>query len=164
MTIFPLAEPISRADEASLDGYRVRPQSDTPHRCYVHGNGLPGAGRRSCCANDHGAVRVVPHSRGDEPEVTSAPCGEFYVIARLDVGDSAADVYSSDISGGPGEPRTAGWARTLRVQPGTAADLDGLDRTLAASGYWRTGSWREQITAGGVLRYFAEATLSPHTR
>ncbi|MFC9964528.1 hypothetical protein [Nocardia ignorata] len=96
-------------------------------------------------------------------EATSAPHGEFYVIARLEVGGSAADVYSSDIAGGP-ESRTSGWARTLRMQPGTAADLDGLDRTLAASGYRRTRSWREQITASGALRYFTEATLSPRTR
>lgn len=123
----------------------------------MRGKALLGAGKRSCWASDHGTVRMVPQNRCQAAEATSAPRGELYVIVRLDAGDSAADVYSSDISA-QGVPMAAGGTPTLRLQPGAAADLDGLDRTLAASGYWRTGSWRKQITASGAVRYFTEAT------
>lgn len=91
---------------------------------------------------------------------------DLYVIARLDIGDAAADVYSSEIyshraaDGAFCGRTTTSWSRSLQLEPGTSANLDGLDRTLAAAGYFRTSGWRVRATASGAVRYFADATTA----
>jgi hypothetical protein len=92
------------------------------------------------------------------------PRSEFYIIARLDVGDSAADIYRKIFDVPAGVRHTADWARSLPVRPGTAADLDGLDHVLAAAGYRRSSRWRQRITTSGAVRYFADATASSPVR
>ncbi|MGW0325590.1 hypothetical protein [Nocardia sp. NPDC003183] len=89
---------------------------------------------------------------------------ELYVIARLDFGDAAADLYSSEVycdhadDGAISASTTASWSRSLPLAPNMPTDLDGLDRTLATAGYYRTGDWRVRVTASGAVRYFADAT------
>ncbi|MEU3010241.1 hypothetical protein [Nocardia asteroides] len=88
-----------------------------------------------------------------------SPRTEFYIIARLETGDSAADVYSREIFDDSGILRHIGRRFcALPLQPGATADLDGLDHTLAAAGYQRSSSWRPRITHSGATRYFADAT------
>ncbi|MFE6923008.1 hypothetical protein ACFVAV_18410 [Nocardia sp. NPDC057663] len=97
---------------------------------------------------------------------TATETNGLFVIARLDAGDAAVDVYSSEFYCGHASDgavcarTTAIWSRSLRLEPGTSADLDGLDRTLAAAGYCRVGGWRVRVTANGAVRYFADATTS----
>ncbi|MFD5179697.1 hypothetical protein ACFWM1_28095 [Nocardia sp. NPDC058379] len=93
---------------------------------------------------------------------------DLYVIARLDDGDAAVDIYCSEVSFGHASDgavcghTTANLSRTLQLAPDTSPDLDGLDRTIAAAGYCRIGDWRECVTAAGVVRYFADATTGLH--
>ncbi|MFC9660047.1 hypothetical protein ACFVJ5_07390 [Nocardia sp. NPDC127606] len=90
---------------------------------------------------------------------------ELYVIARLDVGDAAADVYTSEVhfshavDGAFCGRATTSWSRSLRLAPDTSVDLDGLDRTLVDAGYYRTSGWRARVTASGAVRYFADAAV-----
>ncbi|MFJ2838046.1 MULTISPECIES: hypothetical protein [Nocardia] len=88
---------------------------------------------------------------------------DLYVIARLDVGDVAVDVYFCEVfvhsaNGSFGGRTSASWSRTLQPAQDVSADLDGLDRTMSAAGYRRTTGWRERVTASGAMRYFADAT------
>ncbi|MFF5030453.1 hypothetical protein [Nocardia salmonicida] len=93
------------------------------------------------------------------PAPSGGPRSEFHVIARLDAGDSVADVFSSDIVDvASGIRHTAAWPQSLPVRPSKAFGLDELDHALAAAGYQRSSSWRKRVTNGGVVRYFAHAT------
>ncbi|MEV0855833.1 hypothetical protein ACGFQG_29935 [Nocardia fluminea] len=89
---------------------------------------------------------------------------EFYIIARLDAGDSAADIYSRIVDVPVDVHHTGEWARSLPVQPGTVADLNLLDHMLAAAGYRRSSGWRQRITTSGAVRYFADATTPSQVR
>ncbi|TCJ96319.1 hypothetical protein [Nocardia alba] len=93
-----------------------------------------------------------------------SPHTEFYVIARLDIGDSAADIYRRTFDVPVCSRHTADWAWSLPAQPGAAADLDGLDHLLAAAGYQRSSDWRMRITTSGAVRYFADATTPSRIR
>ncbi|MGW6724808.1 hypothetical protein ACWF9G_02785 [Nocardia sp. NPDC055029] len=89
---------------------------------------------------------------------------DLYVIARLDIGDAAIDVYCCEVyfdhavDGTLCGRTSASWSRTLQLGPDMSADLDGLDRAMAAARYFRTSSWRVRVTASGAVRYFADAT------
>lgn len=121
-----------------------------------------------CCPDDSaeegpGSLHRNPRSESGGASVSGgSPRTEFYIIARLDAGDSAADIYRRIFDVPVPVRHTADWAWSLPVQPGTAADLDGLDRMLAAAGYRRSSDWRKRITTSGAVRYFADATTPSH--
>ncbi|MEV4158510.1 MULTISPECIES: hypothetical protein [Nocardia] len=124
---------------------------------------LTGKASRYSDDSDNNRDAVVLRRRRRAPIATET--SDLYVIARLDIGDAAADVYDSGVhydihghDGAFGPHTTANWSTSLPLEPNVSADLDGLDRTLAAAGYYRTGGWRERVTASGAVRYFAEAT------
>ncbi|MEV4204338.1 hypothetical protein [Nocardia salmonicida] len=87
---------------------------------------------------------------------------ELYIIARLDVDDSAVDLYSKVFDAPSSVRHTGEWSWSLPVRPGTAADLERLDHLLAGAGYRRCSGWRKRITASGAVRYFADATASSY--
>ncbi|MFD3431277.1 hypothetical protein [Nocardia fluminea] len=88
---------------------------------------------------------------------------DLYVIARLDAGDAAADLYSCegyyDVETGTFHGRTVeSWWESLRLPADIEASLDALDQALSGAGYARIGEWRKRATASGAVRYFADAT------
>lgn len=105
------------------------------------------------------------HHVRNRPSTRTRSCAQhrtFHVIARLDAGDCAADIYSReafDVSNS--DRQWADWPRSLPVPPDAAADRQGLDHTLTAAGFRRTSSWRKRITTSGAVRYFADATSLP---
>lgn len=88
---------------------------------------------------------------------------ELHVIARVDDGDCAADLfgcetyYDLDDGGGAGRAVTGFW-ESVTLPPG-AGGLDELDAALAGAGYTRTSPWRRRVTAAGQIRYFTDATI-----
>ncbi|MFI7531504.1 hypothetical protein [Nocardia salmonicida] len=92
----------------------------------------------------------------------SAGLVELHVIARLDDGDCAADlfgreVYYDAVDGTAGHAVTCFW-ESVTLAPGTGG-LDELDAALAGAGYKRTTAWRKRVTAAGAIRYFTDATI-----
>ena len=88
---------------------------------------------------------------------------DLYVIARLDDGDAAADLYSCEVyydaETGTFHGRTvASWWESVRLDGEAVASLDALDRALNVAGYARVGDWRKRVTSSGAVRYFADAT------
>ncbi|MFE6925924.1 hypothetical protein ACFVAV_33275 [Nocardia sp. NPDC057663] len=88
---------------------------------------------------------------------------DLYVIARLDTGDAAADLYSCEVyydaETGTFHGRTVNsWWESVRLPAEAEASLDALDRALSGAGYARIGQWRKRATASGAVRYFADAT------
>lgn len=87
---------------------------------------------------------------------------DLYVIARLDPGDAAADLYSCEVyydaHDGTFHGRTvASWWESVRLDSATAG-LDELDHAMSSAGYTRVGGWRKRVTSSGAVRYFADAT------
>ncbi|WP_029896555.1 MULTISPECIES: hypothetical protein [Nocardia] len=88
---------------------------------------------------------------------------DLYVIARLDAGDSAADLYSCEVYYDTGTGACHGravesWWESVRLDPTVDASLEALDQALASAGYARIGEWRRRVTSSGAVRYFADAT------
>lgn len=88
---------------------------------------------------------------------------DLYVIARLDRGDAAADLYSCDVfydaETGTHHGRTvASWWESVRLDSDTVASLHALDQAMIVAGYARVGDWRKRVTSSGAVRYFADAT------
>lgn len=157
---------VCRTSESEADAQPVRIRSKTSRRSRAQRNlGLECL--CSCCPADLDAARPISGSRRSGavvPAISGGPRSQFHVIARLDAGDSVADVFSRDlfdVTSGIGH--TADWPRSLPVRQGTAVGLDELDQTLAAAGYQRSTSWRERVTTRGVVRYFADATTPSRT-
>ncbi|MFE6922841.1 hypothetical protein ACFVAV_17540 [Nocardia sp. NPDC057663] len=87
---------------------------------------------------------------------------DLYVIARLDAGDTAADLYSCEVYYDHGTGTCHGrtvesWWESVRLDPEVAA-LEALDQALSVAGYARVGQWRKRATDSGAVRYFADAT------
>lgn len=161
MTVVPSANSVCPANECAVEGRKPKTASRS---CAQQSRGSRCV--NSCCPDDSGDRGPADHRSG---AVTASASGktsrsEFYIIARLDLDDSAVDVYSR-IFDAPGNGRHAGeWSRSwsLPVRPGTAADLERLDHLLAGAGYRRSSGWRKRITASGAVRYFADATASSY--
>lgn len=88
---------------------------------------------------------------------------DLYVIARLDAGDSAADLYSCEVYYDPGTGTCHGrtvesWWESVRLDLEVHASLEALDVALGVAGYARVGGWRKRVTSSGAMRYFADAT------
>ncbi|MFD4444384.1 hypothetical protein ACFWPK_31875 [Nocardia sp. NPDC058519] len=88
---------------------------------------------------------------------------DLYVIARLDNGDAAADLYSCEVyydaHDGTFHGRTvASWWEPVRLESTAVASLDELDQAMSRAGYTRVGGWRKRVTSSGAVRYFADAT------
>ncbi|MFD4441020.1 hypothetical protein ACFWPK_14745 [Nocardia sp. NPDC058519] len=157
---------VCQTNEYAVDSQSVRMRLRTPSR-YCAQRNIGSKGLYSCCPDDPGAECPVSGSRSQAvaPGVSGGPRGEFHVIARLDAGDSVADVFSSDIFDvASGIRQTADWPRSLPVRQGTTVGLDELDQTLSAAGYQRSSSWRKRVTTSGVVRYFADATTQSCAR
>ncbi len=166
MTVLPPATSVCQTNDSTVDGPSVRRKPSAASRsCAQHGRGNRCV--NSCCPDDLGAS--CPGAERQSGAVLASGAGrsgrsEFYIIARLDDDDSAADVYSKILDVPDGVHDKADWLSSLPVRPGTAADLDRLDHVLAAAGYQRRGGWRKRITASGAVRYFADATASSYVR
>lgn len=96
----------------------------------------------------------------------SASTVELHVIARLDDGDCAADLFGWEIfysaaDGSETGRAVTGFWESVTLDPATAG-LDELDTALAEAGYQRTGQWRERVTATGCVRYFTDAVIHVH--
>lgn len=88
---------------------------------------------------------------------------DLYIIARLDAGDAAADLYSCEVYYDHGTGTCHGrtvesWWESVRIDHEVDATLDALDRALTVAGYARIGQWRKRVTSSGAVRYFADAT------
>ena len=148
-------------NESAVDGQSVRMRSRIPSRSCAQRN-LGSKCLHSSCPDDPGAACSGMGSRSGAVAPAASSGGsrsEFHVIARLDAGDTVADVFSSDIVDvASGIRHTADWPQSLPVRPRKAVGLDELDHALADAGYQRSSSWRKRVTNSGVVRYFAYAT------
>ncbi len=94
----------------------------------------------------------------------SATIVELHVIARLDDGDCAVDLFGCEVyydavdGSETGRAVTAFW-ESVSLDPSAPTGLAGLDAALAGAGYERTGEWRARVTAAGAVRYFTDATV-----
>lgn len=162
MTVVPPANSVCPANESAVEGRKPRTASRS---CAQHSQ--ENRDVNSCCPDDPGDRRPgTDHRSGavtasDSRETSRS---EFYIIARLDVDDSAVDVYSRIFDATGSVRHTGEWSWSLPVRPGTAADLERLDHLLAGAGYRRCSSWQKRITASDAVRYFADATASSYAR
>ncbi|WP_280221312.1 hypothetical protein [Nocardia neocaledoniensis] len=90
---------------------------------------------------------------------------DLHIIARLEVGDAAADLYSCEIfcdaADGADAGRTVtGWWESVKLDPTADVSLDALDAALVTAGYRRTTGWRKRVNAYGAVRYFSDATIT----
>ncbi|MFI6225340.1 hypothetical protein ACIBEH_32675 [Nocardia salmonicida] len=88
---------------------------------------------------------------------------ELHVIARLDDGDCAADLFGVEsyydaVDGSETGRVVTGFWESVILDSETAG-LDELDAALTGAGYQRTGAWRKRVTAARVVRYFTDATI-----
>ncbi|MFE3322832.1 hypothetical protein [Nocardia sp. NPDC059195] len=97
----------------------------------------------------------------------SASTVELHVIARLDDGDCAADLFGWEIfysavdGSETGRAVTAFW-ESVTATAGAKDGLIALDAALADAGYQRTAQWRKHVTASGCVRYFTDAAAHIH--
>lgn len=89
---------------------------------------------------------------------------ELHVVARLDDGDCAADLFGLEIYYDAHDGLETGGAVTAFwesvVLDSARAGLDELDAALTTAGYQRTGTWSKRVTAAGAVRYFTNATVA----
>ncbi|MFF0546870.1 hypothetical protein ACFYTF_28940 [Nocardia thailandica] len=94
----------------------------------------------------------------------SAETVDLHVIARREPGQAAVDLFGREVffdaeTGSELGPAVELFWESLPVPADAPAGAAGLDATLTAAGYQRTGEWRRRVTAAGAVRYFTTATI-----
>lgn len=89
---------------------------------------------------------------------------DLHVIARREPGDAVVDLFGRELffdaeTGTETGAAVALFWESLPVAEDAPLGAAGLDSTLTAAGYQRTGEWRRQVTAAGAIRFFTTATI-----
>ncbi|MGV9838062.1 hypothetical protein ACWDUL_28210 [Nocardia niigatensis] len=87
---------------------------------------------------------------------------DLHLIARLESDVAVADIFCCEVfydtrDGSETGRRIRSWWESVSTEPGRVVALDVLDEYLYINGYIRDSDWRQQVTASGAVRYFAEA-------